>query len=413
MTPSFVHWKSLKMIKAVLLDLDDTLITNPIDRFNQDIGAWNAFFGQLTGKPDAALGLFAAIEAVTRNQNPVENNLDVFLKTVSARWDVDPDTAMEHFRTFYAELYTRMKEQIAHRESAPVLLDWLQDNGYQVVIATNPLFMADAVAQRMRWGGIPDNLERYSLVTNIENMQFAKPTPHYYEEIIGRLGISTDEAIMVGDDWDRDIAPAEEAGLNTYWIRPDGAMLGKAPANPDGQGTLNDFTLRVCNLGWLDTLKPRPLQPSMIPPRLLGNAGALFSLLREHAPDRWWQHPDPDEWSPLEVVCHLRDSETSVQRPRLQRITEEDNPFLTVPQEPPGPGQIGCDTEELCDPAEDFAAERQRTAEFLEQLSPAAWGRPARHSIFGPTTLLEMANFTSTHDRLHLQQICQTIGRCE
>ena len=78
-----------------------------------------------------------------------------------------------------------------------------------------------------------------------------------------------------------------------------------------------------------------------------------------------------------------------------------------------GFGLIGCDVVDYCDPAEIFAEERQQTVAFLNDLPPEAWTRPARHSIFGPTTLLEMANFTATHDRLHIQQICQTLGRCE
>ncbi|MBN1963096.1 MAG: DinB family protein, partial [Anaerolineae bacterium] len=139
----------------------------------------------------------------------------------------------------------------------------------------------------------------------------------------------------------------------------------------------------------------------------------LFGLLNDFAPGYWWQHPDPEEWSPLEVVCHLRDSERAVQRPRLQSIAREDNPFLSEPKQPPGPGELGCDVVDLCDPAEQFAAERQETVAWLNGLPEAAWSRPARHSIFGPTTLLEMADFTATHDRLHLQQICQTLGRCE
>jgi len=74
---------------------------------------------------------------------------------------------------------------------------------------------------------------------------------------------------------------------------------------------------------------------------------------------------------------------------------------------------MACDAEEHCDLAEDFAAERRITVDFLSGLSPEQWLRPARHSIFGPTTLLEMADFTARHDRMHLKQICQTLRRCE
>jgi hypothetical protein len=60
----------------------------------------------------------------------------------------------------------------------------------------------------------------------------------------------------------------------------------------------------------------------------------------------------------------------------------------------------------------EFADERERTLAFLAALPPQAWERPARHYIFGPTTLLEMANFVSQHDRMHIAQLCQTIGKC-
>lgn len=400
------------MTKAVLFDLDDTLIGNPLNRISQSVDAWNIFFAKAVGKPDAGQGLAQALYAVTRNTNPVENNFDVFLRVVTRAWAVSEARAEEIFRAFYAESYAALRDSIEPREISPMLLDWLRRRGYMVVIATNPLFLPEGIAQRMRWGGLSPDFSAYAHVTHMRNSQFAKPTPHYYEEIAGRLGIATEEAIMVGDDWENDIIPAEQAGMNTFWVRPDGTPPGQSPATPDAEGTLKDFMLRV-QQGWFEALEPRPLRPAMLPPRLLGNVGALFSLLREHAPERWWMHPDPGEWSPLEVVCHLRDSESLVQRPRLERIVNEDDPFLTSPQDPPGPGEMGCETDDYCNPAEEFAAEREITVEILRALPPEAWERSARHSIFGPTTLLEMANFTSTHDRLHLQQICQTIGRCE
>ena len=401
------------MIKAILFDLDDTLLINPLNRVGQEMASWNRFFNRRLGRVDAGAGLAAAMRAVSTNTNPVENNLDVFIKVVSRVWGCPPQDVLGHFRAFYQEAYPDMRALVQPRPGAADLLDWLRAAGYLVVIATNPLFRPEGVRLRLEWAGLPTDLRTYSLVTHIENMQFAKPTPHYYEAIVGRLGLTNTEAIMVGDDWQNDIAPAERAGLNTFWVREDGAEHETIAADPDGEGTLADFSRRVISQGWLETLKPRPLQPAMIGPRLLGNVGALFGLLREHAPDYWPQHPDPAEWSPLEVVCHLRDSEVSVQRPRLQRIASEDDPFLVAPQDPPGPGLIGCEVTDYCDPGETFAAERQETVAFLDSLPPEAWYRPARHSIFGPTTLLEMANFTATHDRLHIQQICQTLGRCE
>jgi len=306
------------MIKAVLFDLDDTLLINPLNRVGQEMESWNRFFNHRLGITGAGRGLGAAMHAVSTNTNPVENNLDVFVQVVSRQWGCPPQDILGHFQAFYQEAYPDMRPLIQPRPGAAELLDWLRKAGYTVVIATNPLFRPEGVRLRLAWAGLPDDLGEYALVTHIENMQFAKPTPHYYEAIVGRLGLANNEAIMIGDDWINDIVPAEQAGLNTFWVHDDGATHEAVPAAPDGDGTLTDFSRRVISQGWLETLKPRPLRPAMIGPRLLGNVGALFSLLREHAPDYWPQHPDPAEWSPLEVVCHLRDSEVGLQRPRLQ-----------------------------------------------------------------------------------------------
>ena len=51
--------------------------------------------------------------------------------------------------------------------------------------------------------------------------------------------------------------------------------------------------------------------------------------------------------------------------------------------------------------------------EFISVLPANAWNRPARHSIFGPTNLLEMAHFSARHVHLHTNQLKQTIERCQ
>jgi hypothetical protein len=52
----------------------------------------------------------------------------------------------------------------------------------------------------------------------------------------------------------------------------------------------------------------------------------------------------------------------------------------------------------------DFIANRQQLIHALESLTAADWERPARHTIFGPTTLRELMGFIATHDRSHIQQ---------
>jgi hypothetical protein len=129
------------------------------------------------------------------------------------------------------------------------------------------------------------------------------------------------------------------------------------------------------------------------------------------APESIWQrHPLANEWSILQILTHLVDSETKVQRARLETIVQRDNPFL--PEEPePGP-HLPVYNNDLRDLMRQFVSERRQTLAFLQSLSSSDWTRKARHGVFGLTTLLEMAHFTAQHDRIHINQLCQTIGRC-
>lgn len=294
---------------------------------------------------------------------------------------------------------------------APALVQYLRDQHYAVAIVTNPIYSAEAIRQRLAWAGLSGSLSDYALVTHAGILRFSKPNPAFYVEVVARIGIEPDEAVMAGNSLKDDILPARQVGLHTYHILPEVSANSDTPA--DAAGTLDDFFSAVREQNWFDMLLPRPLSPEMIEPEMRGNLAALFGTLDDAQPHFWQQHPDPNEWSPVQIICHLLESESSVHRARLQRILAEDNPFLVDSSPLSGVREAADCDDDGFSAARRFAAERQQTLDWLRQLQPSDWLRPARHSIFGLTTLLEMAHFTAQHDRLHINQLCQTLGRCE
>jgi hypothetical protein len=56
-----------------------------------------------------------------------------------------------------------------------------------------------------------------------------------------------------------------------------------------------------------------------------------------------------------------------------------------------------------------LAEARKQLVGILSGLSSEDWKRTARHSIFGPTDLLELVGFVASHDRSHIQQVMATI----
>ncbi len=390
------------MIKVVLLDLDDTLLDNPTEPFARHmIAALDAFLTEQAGWRDSRNSITAALRAVMENGDPLLSNLDVFLAGLEKSWSLPTAKKLACFAAFYQEVFPRLRKIVQPRAAAPGLVHWLTEAGYRVVIATNPIFTAEAVTQRLAWAGLPDEPAAYAFVTHMANMHFTKPHPHYYEEILARVGANAEEALMVGDDWQNDIVPAEQAGLNTFWIRPAGDQPTADGAHPDGQGTLDDFARQVCAEGWLETLTPRPPRPAMMIPRLSANVAALLGLRQEIGPEDWRQRPTPDEWSPSEVARHLRDAERLVLRPRLEQLVSNVDLHFVEPSGPP----LTSSAENEPDPADAFAVERATTLAFLESLPAAVWERPARHPVYGTATLLQETMFISNHDREHLRQI--------
>ncbi len=51
-----------------------------------------------------------------------------------------------------------------------------------------------------------------------ENLGIRKGTRSFFDKILNNLDISHDKVAMVGDSFDKDILPASEAGLRTYWL---------------------------------------------------------------------------------------------------------------------------------------------------------------------------------------------------
>lgn len=393
------------MLKALLLDLDNTLLHNDDRAFARAfLQSINAHFRATCGYDDMASALRQSIRALSGARDGITTNAALIRQILTDRTPLSPSQIDTALASFFQDSYPALQPCVKPVPGAVELLkNLLASDEYAIVIATNPLYPVNAIKQRMAWAGLPADSDRYALITGTETMHYSKPDPAYYAEILAQVGIEPDEALMIGDSNRNDIQPAQTVGIHTWALQPD-------DPDADFHGSLADFAQHINDPAWRKARHARALSPDMILPQYRGNIGALFSLLSDVQTNFWHKRPDPEEWSIVQVLCHLVESEHTEQRPRLQQILAQDNPFITAPH-PPGPDIPVC-SEDGYQVAYEFVRVRQQTINFLDNLQKTDWQRPARHSIFGITSLLEMAHFTAQHDRLHLNQLCQTIGRC-
>lgn len=215
------------MLKAILFDLDDTLLGNDMDRFLPGYFDLLGRFAEKYLPRDRFLPeLLISTEAMIRNVDPALSNRDVFWQTFAQRTGLDSVELEAFFEHFYRNQFLELQGLTQKRPFAPQLVQFCLDHNLQVVVATNPLFPRIAIEARLEWGGLPVDQFNFALVTGYENMHAAKPQPAYYTEILHKIGCAPEDALMVGNDWDADILPARSVGIHTYWL----SLNGEAPS---------------------------------------------------------------------------------------------------------------------------------------------------------------------------------------
>ena len=314
------------MTKTLLFDLDDTLVGNRMDDFLPSyLKALARHLSTYTSPDKMVPQLLAATGIMEKNDRPDCTLEEVFNAGFYPALGLHQEDLREVLAEFYEEVFPTLKSVTELRPEAKTVIEAAFAEGYQIAIATNPLFPRKAVEQRLAWAGLPVDRYQFQLLTSYEKFHFAKPNPTYYAEILAQLGWPEGPIIMVGDDPIRDIAPARQLGIATFQISSTTPEVqGKAAY---GSGSLLDL------LQWLKTTSPEQLLPDYKTPQAtlitLRSTPAVFDTWYDTLPaQRWNQQSQPPAWSPVEIVCHLRDVDIEVNLPRLQKIITTDNPFI-------------------------------------------------------------------------------------
>ncbi len=231
-------------LRAVLFDLDDTLLFSDVG-YEMESGfvrrymaLLGAYVRPLVDEQTFIRALWAATNAMARNQDLSVSNeqafWDAFVPLLGRSWD-ELHPFMAHF---YEEQFPALQVYTRSHPDARRAVRACLDAGHRVVVATNPLFPRRAIEHRLDWAGVGDM--PFDLITAYENMHTSKPAPAYYREIADMLTVDPVQCVMVGNDVQHDIEPAQQVGMRTFlvdqWLAGDDSTV-----QPDGRGSLGDF----------------------------------------------------------------------------------------------------------------------------------------------------------------------------
>ena len=217
---------------TLVFDLDDTLLVNPIDQFLPPyFAALTAYLAPYAPTDRLVPELLRATRTMMTNRDPQHTNEQVFAAHFYPALGRPEAELRPLIDRFYEDEFPKLQGYTAVvPEARPLLLTALA-RGHDLVVATNPVFPLRAIQHRLTWAGLGDI--PFAFVTSYEVMHYTKPHPEYYHEILERIGRPPAECLMVGNDWDNDIAPAKAVGMRTFW------MTDTAPYSlPTAEGTL-------------------------------------------------------------------------------------------------------------------------------------------------------------------------------
>jgi len=201
------------MLKAVLLDLDNTLILFDEPAFyKRFFDRMAAVFQDLMPAEELTRRTLTATMALKENAGAMSNR-DWFTQAFVDGAELPMEHIWERWLDFYRDHYGPFGIDIAIPQGQAETISELLQRGLALVIASNPIFPPIALARRMAWGRIDP--KSFSLLTHMENMSFVKPHTGYYRSISDMIGIAPSDCLMVGNDPVNDMA-AGAIGMKTY-----------------------------------------------------------------------------------------------------------------------------------------------------------------------------------------------------
>jgi FMN phosphatase YigB (HAD superfamily) len=201
------------MLKAVLFDLDNTLI------FFDEIKFANLFFPLIAARfadvmPADKFGERLMLATLTAQKNDgAMTNKERFLQEFTRGNAITGDEVWQRFEGFYEEDFDRLKQTVVAAEHACRVFEEIRKKGVKIVIATNPMLPLNAQMKRISWAGL--NGGELALITHIDNMRYCKPHLGYFRQICDLIGESPEDCLMVGDDPANDMVAAK-IGMKTY-----------------------------------------------------------------------------------------------------------------------------------------------------------------------------------------------------
>lgn len=240
-------------MNTILFDLDGTLLPFKWEDFEKE------YFNKVAKKLNFLFTPNKSIEYILnstmemiKNTDSSKTNEEVFMENFCKLSGQEIKKMRDIFNDFYEKEYCDLSIMFKPCELIKKSVEILKNKGYELVVATNPIFPKKALIKRINWAGLDE--KDFILITSFENMHYCKPQIKYYEEIINMIDKKPTECMMVGNDVNEDLI-AGKIGIKTFLITD--YLINKNNIKPKANyiGNYKDFYSFVLTLPYVSNDK--------------------------------------------------------------------------------------------------------------------------------------------------------------
>jgi FMN phosphatase YigB (HAD superfamily) len=398
------------MTLTVLFDLDDTLLNNSTAGFQP--AYLKALGKHLAAKinPEKMIHeLLKATQKMIDKNSPNGTLEETFDQYFYPAVGFPKEELRPLIDNFYEEIFPDLRIKTSPIPSAIHVVETALQRGYNVGIATNPLFPRTAIFQRLEWAGLSPQKYPFSVISTYDDFHFAKPNPAYFAEVVARSDFPKSLAVMVGNSLEEDIFPSSQIGLPGFLI--DGFQT----TLPEGMHSLSTTGSMETLLDWLDLVSQTSDKTALVQPVgalawIKATPAVLDTIVSGASYETINFRPKENEWSLAEIVAHLHQLDRTWILPLVNKTLLEINPISSGLNHETQK-ELTFTTEEFLSLFKEFTKARSDLLALLAGLTVEQWQRTYIHPVRGENSLISFINFVNRHDRDHIQQIHETLEK--
>lgn len=227
------------MLKALLFDLDGTLLSINTDEFVKEyMKSVGEYIKDFHHPEKVVRAIMESTGEMVRNKDKNLSNKEVFEKHFIEKSSIPGKEIFPLFDKYYLEHFPKLNNPSYYSKTPNEIIEIAKEQGRKIVLATNPLFPKGAVIERLSWLEIDSN--HFDLITSYETSHFCKPHKDYYEEILTKIDVNPKDAIMIGNDMQEDMF-VSELGISTYLVTNNLVDRGTPTYQVNQTGTLEEL----------------------------------------------------------------------------------------------------------------------------------------------------------------------------